>query len=371
VAVVLACLEQLKQGTPMAEAEEGDARLEALEELAAAKGNPEGSDEFDNEEYEEEELEAAGPETPSRSRRTRKKPASLHSYLEGHTREELAGLVEELATSHPEIRQLLEDRRTLSSGQTGRILRTVRQEIASLSQPEWDDHEYGHPTADLDRLRDHLQALLAAGQADAVARLGPELLEAGSRAVELEHEGESSYDLSACLELVFQALTSSLAPADQLRQAVEMVLRDEYSLCEAGFQKLWKTRFTKADWETLSTHLHQRLEAQETPSGVDDYSTRHRRDQISRWLIEALEKAGRWNEIIPLCEREAPLTFSYERLVDYLMAEKRWEEAEQWCLKGIAGMPSHYAGLCSSLRHRLQTVSEKSGNPLRSALANY
>ena len=56
---------------------------------------------------------------------------------------------------------------------------------------------------------------------------------------------------------------------------------------------------------------------------------------MTDWLIRALEKAGRQDEIIPLCEREAPITNSYAHLVERLMAKRRWEEARRWCYQGI------------------------------------
>ena len=87
-------------------------------------------------------------------------------------------------------------------------------------------------------------------------------------------------------------------------------------------------------------------------------------------MITALGKCGREDEVIPLCEREAPMTDSHTRLVDFLIQAKRWEEAERWCLQGIEAREPSHAGLASKLRDRLRAISEKTGDRLR-AVAFY
>ena len=77
-----------------------------------------------------------------------------------------------------------------------------------------------------------------------------------------------------------------------------------------------------------------------------------------------MEKAGRQNEIVRLCEHEAPITFSYNRLVDRLMAERKWDEARRWCRKGLETMHDRYPCLRAELREYLQTINLRVGNPL-------
>ena len=66
---------------------------------------------------------------------------------------------------------------------------------------------------------------------------------------------------------------------------------------------------------------------------------------MADWLTRALEKAGRQDEIIPLWEREAPITNTYAHLVGYLlMAKRRWEEARYWCRQGMEATLLHLSG---------------------------
>lgn len=80
------------------------------------------------------------------------------------------------------------------------------------------------------------------------------------------------------------------------------------------------------------------------------FSDNYRRDRLSNWLILSLERAGRREEIIPLCRQEAERTGSYLRLVERLKKAKRWEEAEQWIRKWIAATEKHWPGIAGQLR---------------------
>jgi len=372
VAVVLKYLECLKEKVSVEEADEDDPRLEELKRVEEDLEELEEFEEFEIEEYEEEFDESDFPEEEDTEvrvapKRPRKKATSLRSFLEEQTQAELVSLLEEIAAQFPEVHELLQDRRTLASGQSHQILQTVRREISALRQPEWDDYGYGAASGNIDRLEAALRALVESDQADAVVRLGPELLATGNRTIEYEHEGESSPQLSACLDIAFGALSSSsLSAVDQVEWAIDMALSDEYDLCDDGLARFWKKRYGKSDWSEVADRLQQRLDASEEPSGEDDFSNRFGRDRLSNWLIAALQRGGRKDEIIPLCEREAPVTDSYARLVDLLIENRRWDDARSWCLRGIEACPSPYPGISASLRQRLRTIDEKTGNRLGS-----
>ena len=345
VAVVLEYLEYLKTDSGVGEIDEYDPRLLELEVI---------EDEFD--EYEEEEEENA----KVRSGRSKPKTASLRPYLQEQTKAELVALVIELADAHDAVRQLIADRRDLTSGQTDKILQTIRREISILGEPVWDEYD-NSPALNTDRLKAALKGLAQAGQADAAVRLGPELLASAHQALQYDSEGEFEAAFSDCLNVLFQVLEkSSLSPADQVEWVLDMALADEYGLCDAGLDQLWKRRYAKSDWSAVSDRLAQRIETSEDTKEELHYE----RDRLTDWLIRALEKAGRQDEIIPLCEREAPITFSYERLVDRLMAKRRWEEARRWCHQGIEAVASIYPGIETAMHKQLQTINWRSGNPL-------
>ena len=190
VAVVLEYLECLKTDSGVGEIDEDDPRLLKLEAI-------EGEDEGFAEEEEKENVKA-------RSGRSKSKTASLRPYLQEQTKAELVALVIELADAHDAVRQLIVDRRNLASGQTQKILQMIRREIHALEESLWDEYNYRNPAANVGRLKAALKGLVAAGQADAAVRLGPELLDTGSRALEHDHEGESDAAFADCFEVLFQ-----------------------------------------------------------------------------------------------------------------------------------------------------------------------
>ena len=85
----------------------------------------------------------------------------------------------------------------------------------------------------------------------------------------------------------------------------------------------------------------------------------YRRQCIMRELIQALEKAGRRREVIPLLEREAPITNCYDELVDRLISVRRKKEAESWARKGFEKTVGKLDGIAWSLEKKLKTMAEQ------------
>ena len=358
VAVVVEYLEMAKKRTAVGRVKANDPRVSALNAIT--------EDDEEPLEFDVDDLDEEPDETHSDSIETgQSRDTTLRSYLQEHTKAELVELLLELAETHDVVRQSLENRRSLTTGEIRKVLKRIRSEIAALEEPAWDSHHYGYQMRNTDRLKAMLQALVASGQVDAAVRLGPELLAAGTQALDYEHEGESTEAIGDCLDVIFQALDrSSLSPADRIEWVLDMALGDEYELCCDGFENLWDKDYAKSDWSVVCDRLAQRLDDREQPVGNNEPSRDYRRDVIAGWLIRAMEKAGRQKEIVPLCKREAPITLSFNRLVDRLMAEREWEEARRWCRQGLEAIADRYPGLQAELREQLQTINQSSGNPL-------
>jgi uncharacterized Zn finger protein len=143
--------------------------------------------------------------------------------------------------------------------------------------------------------------------------------------------------------------------------AVDVELEDDYELCH-GAESFWKNKHKAADWSVLANKLMGRLDTLPAKKGEDDFPSKYRRDRISNWVIRALENAGRTDEIIPLCQREAEITGEYPRLVEWLRKSKRLKEAEEWIDKGIKATRGKWPGIASGLRNVLREMREKEGN---------
>lgn len=349
VAVVLKYLEDLKQDVTVPTVTENDPRLMLLQEAVEETGA----------EGDEEDVEADRC-VPLQDEKSA--PEALSVYLKQQTKAQLIALLEELAGSYPAVHESLQDRRDLSVGTVRKLVNIARKEINRLSaEPGWSNHwnDEGY-TPDYSRVRDRLEVLLARGHADEVVTLGEKLLEAGTRQVGMSHdEGETAEEISSCLNVVFRALPqSSLSPAEQMLRAVEAELSDDYDLCQ-GVEIFWEQEYTVADWNTLAEKLSQRLKQYKPAKGKDNFSRNYGRDRLSNRLIIALKNAGREEEIIPLCEREAKKTDSYIRLVNHLKEAEQWEEAEQWIHQGIKATRKQWPGIAGELRAALREMRKK------------
>jgi uncharacterized Zn finger protein len=351
VAVVLEYLDHLKRDIEIPEMTEPDGRLELMEEALEAQ-TWHGED--------GEKIEEGGLSLPHASGEAG--PESLQPFLEQQSKTQLIALIDDLARRYPLVGERLRDLHDLSRGTVKKIVTAVRREIQELSaKPGWRNYWSGEGfTPDYSRVRDRLEALLVGGYADEVVALRKELLEAGASQVEMSHdEGETAREISSCLDVVFRALPrSSLAPSEQMLWAVEAELEDEYGLCH-GAKAFWKRKHTVEDWNIVAEKLIERLNRFQWAKDENGFSRDYHRDCLTDWVIHALENAGRHDEIVPLCEREAEKTGSYVRLVNYLKEAKRWEEAEQWIRRGIKATKGHWRGVADGLRTALREMRER------------
>ncbi len=346
VAVVLEYLMCLKNDVTVPQISQTDPRLDILRET-----------ETTGEEYWNPEL-------------GQQNTGSLSAYLEKQTKAQLVELLDELTRAFPDVKEFLEDRRKVHSGNASTLLNAIRNEIADIREPDWDHYNYRrYQTANFDHLHAYLQTLLQEGQADEIVYLGKDLIGAVTFAVEMyDREGEMIDKVKPSIETVIQALTlSSLSSSEQLAWVVDTALADDYDLCTDALETFWNDRQKKSDWSELADELQKRLNNIPMSKDADGDISTYRRDQLSNWLISVLECAGRENEILPLCEQEAEITGDYERLIDRLIAENRFEDAENWCHRAIANTDPNHPGTLSALKDRLRIIREKTGDLLGAA----
>ena len=85
----------------------------------------------------------------------------------------------------------------------------------------------------------------------------------------------------------------------------------------------------------------------------------YRRDRVTNWIATALREAGRDEELRALYESEARATGSYERLVNYLLETRRFEDAERWAREGIAATSEKYPGIANHLAESLCEIARE------------
>jgi uncharacterized Zn finger protein len=346
VAVVLEFGEMLRSDKLPPIAKKSDPRLPILKKLTSPEDDEWGDWEQDDNDPDDSDFR------PSESPVFRKL-----------TKNKLLDLLDDIAVRFPNVEEWLEEHAARQSGDTEKILAKVHTEIDMLGECDYFEEDVAPP--DLERLQENLEELKRLGKADDLVAIAPLLLKKATIAIENSHEFDESMELSDCIRIIFEALPdSSLSPAEQIETAADLAMADEYDIMGNGLEIFEKQRHPRKAWSRAADRFAKRLE--KSSDGKDnEFSWKFHRDQLSGWLILALGNAGRNDEIIPLCEREAPVTNSYTRLVDELMNAKRWTEAENWCLKGIEACGTNAPGIANRLRSMLRTIHSKTGNKLR------
>ncbi|MDY6837480.1 MAG: hypothetical protein SWH78_05865 [Thermodesulfobacteriota bacterium] len=341
VAVVIEYLKRVENNRRVSKANQDDRRLELLE-----------SEDWGDEPNDDEDV---APEDIRQD---------VDGFLKGKTKTQLIDLIHELAEQYPEMARDLTDRRLFASGDTKALVARLREEIDEITEePGWQNYWKGDGyTPDYSGIRKKLETLLKAGHADEVLTLGRELMTTGTRQIEESHdEGETAMEVAGCMPIIVDALgRSSLPGADRLNWALDAVLEDQFEVCEA-FEEYLQRRHPKSAWHTLSDRLLARLNKSKGAKG-DTFGRNYERDRISDWAIHTLERAGRKEEIIPLCEAEARQTCSYDRVVKRLVEARRYEDAEYWIQEGIAATKEKWPGIAAGLRDRLREIRTSQKN---------
>ncbi|MBN1904035.1 MAG: SWIM zinc finger domain-containing protein [Deltaproteobacteria bacterium] len=340
VATVLAYLEHLKKNIPVPKAEKRDERLMLVD------------DKFNTDETEDDDISTSG------------KSDNIELFLKDQSKDGLISLVNDLRIKYPEVDRYLRDRRSFNSGKMDSRIKHIQKQIEEATkEPGWQNHWDGQGfTPDFSEIRDNMTTLLDEGHADDVLSLGRKLMAAGTELVETsDDEGETAFEIERCMSVVIRALKeSSLDPVEKLKFAVESLIEDEYSIFKLFAEYIDSGHHVDV-WNEVADIMLARLENLPVNSTEPGLS-RYKRDQISNWAITALDKSGRDKEIIPLCEKEAPITDSYSRLVKRLIEKRLYDDAEKWIREGNNSTGNSMPGIASALRGQLLDIRVKQKN---------
>jgi uncharacterized Zn finger protein len=231
----------------------------------------------------------------------------------------------------------------------------LRSEIETLSsEPGWSRHwSEENSIPDYSHVRDQLAALLEMGHTAEVLEVGRELWEDGVKQVEQsDDEGETADQISRCMDVVWRALcASSLSAPEKILCAMEFEDEDDYSILGEGWGNFSELNATPEAWSQVADLLAKRLEKE----GKDSYA---RRAAVFR-LIDALERAGRQTEVLPLLAREAPHIDGYDVLVDRLITAERPVEARRWAMQGFRKTIAEKPVIAWQLETRLRKLAEQ------------
>lgn len=366
VAVVAEYLERLVRGEVVPIADADDPRWDKL-------ADDDADTDLDEDESDEEIGEKVKPARSQPERQTREEwDEKIRQHIHAKNRDDLAELVCSLTKRFPELREEFRERIALAEGDVDRLIAQARKELQRVtSQEAWRNHWNGEGSIpDYSRLLHRLERLVEMGHADAVAQLGREIVDCGMEQLGRSHdEGETAMELARCLAVVFRAVAqSSLTRPQKLLFAIDAMLQDGYDVIGDTANIVLNAKYQPADWSAVADDLAARLAATKSgrrhsddsdddDDGGEAFSRDYQRDQISGWLIQALNSAGRGDETLAVYEKEARTTGSYERLVRFLIDQKRYDDGERWAAEGIEKTATTLPGIADNLAKQICDVA--------------
>ena len=111
-------------------------------------------------------------------------------------------------------------------------------------------------------LQVRLESLLDSGHNEELLGIGKELMEKYEKIAEYDEEGEIGVKVSACMEIIFRALSrASLPDYQKLLYMLAIELKDNYSILDE--HAIWKEAFPKEEWKLFAEVLQNRLQEAE------------------------------------------------------------------------------------------------------------
>ncbi|MFH1117131.1 MAG: hypothetical protein V1792_24700, partial [Pseudomonadota bacterium] len=211
---------------------------------------------------------------------------------------------------------------------------------------------------DFSTIHKRLELLVESGHADEVLELGLELLDRSAELIEhYDRDGEVSMELTPCMDVVLNAVgESSLSPSQQILWLIDASHNDPYDIIYDVNRYLDKAKYDKPAWSEAADVLLSRL-CELPPKKQEDFVPSHERQGVVTRALQALENSDREREIIPLLEREAPITNCYELLVDRLVTANRTEEAKKVAVTGVKKTLGVHAGIAWKLVEKLRELA--------------
>jgi len=287
----------------------------------------------------------------------------IRSHLESKSHEDLVGLVMRISDRDPDVRKALADESAVAGGRFDQLLREARSEMRSLTAEDawlnpWKGE--GH-LPDYSGLEKRLRTLLDHGHADALMELGEELMERGAEQIGRSHdEGETGCQIGRCMGVVFEALLkSNRSDEDKIIYAIDVSLADDYGIFD-DFGSVPDRPWKKATWSSVADRLRERLgKLPKASRDGSDWSRFHAREQLSGWLLDALDNAERSDEATQLCVAEARESGSHTRAVRRLLEEKDFDRAAELAEEGLRETSPRWAGTIGELQDLLCEIAKR------------
>ena len=275
-------------------------------------------------------------------------------------------LVKELLANVSGVRPYLKHKFEVMHASTADFVQMAKKAIKKATSgyyDHWDRHGGHNKVPDYGEVEECFAKLKEAGDWKSLRDLGFELLEKGQRQIECSNdEGEIYCQVIDCMKIVVDAMdVSPLSAYEKAMWMLEFEKRDHFSFVgETGVRFMDKERLTPEEWSRVADLLMVGFKERLRDRKEDSYDVGQQQMEIAN----ALENAGREDEVVDLMVSALKKTHRYESLVNLLLRLGRRDEAIDWCRRGIAACMKEFPGISDALRDKMRTFAEERGDHL-------
>ncbi len=195
--------------------------------------------------------------------------------------------------------------------------------------------------ADYGRVRAVMEKLVEKGYADEVLPLGRKIIEAGCKQSDVPGFGrkidKTGEQVKGCVSVAVRALEqSSLSEVERYIRAVDWARSGNINSEEIKpLKEYMESRDSKESWSITADKLLEEM-ADKDFSNINDGMVRiGDREYYTNWIVHALKEAGRTDEMIEFCRREAEIMGDSYRLIERLIEVERIDEAVEYISPAI------------------------------------
>ncbi len=192
--------------------------------------------------------------------------------------------------------------------------------------------------------------------------LGEELFTLGMTQVEeSDDDGITADELSGCLAVVLNAMrTSDRSPAERMIWYWNKLLSDEFALLDQIEPPINNAEMNQADWSTVTEEFTRRLANCPKPKNDNGWSSaQYHRQRLLKYTLEALSHTGDNKRALDLMIVELPYSNNYLELIEHLVTNKAYDQAEHWAYQGFKQTIESSRGIAWKLVKQLLGIARQ------------